>query len=166
MKPVAEHYELEVNSEVDERYHIEKATQAACEYLLDAYRRFGNWTLAAAAYNVGGTSLARQLETQRAASFYDLNLNEETSRYLFRLVAFKEIITHPEDFGFYLSEKDKYPPMSDYSIVEVKRSIENLGDFARDNSCSYRMLKVYNPWLISSKLSNRSGKAYEIKIPK
>ena len=165
MKPIAAHYGLEINREVDERYHLEKATRAACAYLLDAKRRFGSWTLAAASYNIGGTRLARALKQQDADTYYDLHLNEETSRYLFRLVAFKEIISRPGDFGFQLDETDLYAPMTDCRIIEVDGSISDLGDFARAHGTTYRMLKVFNPWLRSSRLRNPRGKTYEIKVP-
>ncbi len=165
MPPIAKYYGLEINREVDERYHIEKATQAACEYLLDVKRRFGSWTLAAASYNVGGTRLARELENQRAETFYDLNLNEETSRYLFRLVALKEILSHPEEFGFFIEEKDRYQPLGDYELTTVEAPISNLGDFAREHGISYRTLKVYNPWLLTSSLRDAGRKPYEIKVP-
>lgn len=166
MAAIAEHYDLEISREVDERYHIEKATQAACEYLLDTKRRFGSWTLAAASYNVGGTRLARNLEEQRGNSFFDLNLNEETSRYLFRLVALKEILSRPEDFGFFIDDGAKYQPLTDYEIVEVNEAISDLAEFAEEHGISYRTLKVYNPWLLSRSLKSAARKTYEIKIPK
>ncbi len=161
-----EYYGLEINDEVDERYHIEKATEAACKYLKDYQKQFGNWTLSAAAYNMGGPRLKREMETQRANNYYDLNLNDETSRYVFRLVAIKEILKNPDAFGFYLNDEDGYPPMSDYKIAEVNGPIASLGDFAMEHGTTYRMLKVYNPWLISSRLTNRAHKTYQIKIPK
>lgn len=165
MKPTGEYYGLEINSEVDERFHLEKATQAACKYILDYKKRFGSWTLAAAAYNMGGTSLARNLETQRAEGFYDLNLSDETNRYVFRLVAIKEILKNPKKFGFYLEPEDVYQPLNDYQIKEVTGPVANWGDFARENGTTYRMIKVYNPWLLDSKLTNRNGKTYEIRVP-
>jgi hypothetical protein len=166
MKNTGAFYGLEINSEVDERYHLEKATQAACKYLKDYYEQFGSWTLSAAAYNMGGPRLKKEMEVQRADNFYDLNLNQETNRYIFRLVAIKEILKTPEKFGFYLEAGDGYKPLTDYKIVKVSSSIPNLGDFAKEYGITYRMLKVYNPWLRTSKLTNRSGKTYEIKIPK
>ena len=166
MKNTGAFYGLEINSEVDERYHLEKATQAACKYLKDYYKQFGSWTLSAAAYNMGGPRLKKEMEVQRADNFYDLNLNQETNRYIFRLVAIKEILKTPEKFGFYLEAGDGYKPLTDYKIVKVSSSIPNLGDFAKEYGITYRMLKVYNPWLRTSKLTNRSGKTYEIKIPK
>jgi len=166
MKNTGAFYGLEINSEVDERYHLEKATEAACKYLTDYYQQFGSWTLSAAAYNMGGPRLKKEMEVQRADNFYDLNLNQETNRYIFRLVAIKEILKTPEKFGFYLEDGDGYKPLTDYKVVEVSSSIANLGDFAKEHGITYRMLKVYNPWLRTSKLTNRSGKTYEIKIPK
>ena len=165
MKSSADQYGLEVNSEVDERYHIEKATQAACKYFKYLKKRFGTWTMAAAAYNVGPTRLARTITEQRAEEYYDLNLNEETSRYVFRLIAIKEVMQNPSSFGFYVDEEEKYPPLFDYSVVQVKGSVENFGDFAKKYNTNYRTLKVFNPWLIDSRLTNRSRKTYEIKIP-
>ncbi len=166
VKGTAEYYGLEINDEVDERYHIEKATEAACKYLSDYKKQFGNWTLAAAAYNMGGPRLKREMEAQRAKNYYDLNLNEETSRYVFRLIAIKEIMKNPRDFGFYLEEDDGYAPLGDYKMVEVNTPIESLYDFATSHGITYRMLKVYNPWLISTKLTNKARKTYQIKIPK
>ncbi len=165
MEPAAEANGLEINDEVDERYHLEKATQAAADKLRRLKERFGSWTLAAAAYNVGETRLSKELKAQRADTYYELNLNPETMRYIFRLVAIKEILQHPQDFGFYLDRTDGYPPLENYHVVEVNQAIENLGDFAREHGISYRMLKVYNPWLIDSRLTNASRKTYRIKIP-
>ncbi|MEL7119574.1 MAG: lytic transglycosylase domain-containing protein [Bacteroidota bacterium] len=166
MRPSAQQYKLEVNSEVDERYHLEKATQAACKYFKYLKDRFGTWTMAAAAYNVGPTKLARDIEIQRADTYFDLNLNQETSRYVFRLIAIKEILENPSDFGFYLDKDDYYPPLDDYRILKVNTAISNWGDFAKEQGISYRQLKIYNPWLIDSKLTNRYKKTYEVKIPK
>lgn len=165
MPLMAEHYNLEVNAEVDERFHTEKITKAACQYLSHLKERFGTWTLAAAAYNMGETRLAKDLEQQGAETYYDLNLNEETSRYVFRILAIKEILSDPEQFGFYLSKKDGYPPLNSYREVSITKNIPNLGEFAQEQGTTYRMLKVYNPWLISHKLTVRSGKAYTIRIP-
>ena len=166
MNGTAEQYGLETNREVDERYHLEKSTQAACELLKDYYRRMNSWTLTAAAYNAGLSRITREMEEQRAETYYDLNLGSETSRYVFRLVAIKEILSHPQDFGFYLDNEERYPPLENYRAVKVDSTIESLGDFAREQGTTYRMLKVYNPWLLDSKLPNRSGKTYEIKVPK
>lgn len=164
MRGTAKDYGLEVSSTVDERYHIEKSTRAACKHILKLYKQFDNWSLVAAAYNVGQTKLKREIEAQRAGNFYDLNLNQETSRYLFRLIAIKEILNNPQDFGFDLGTQ-LYQPLNNFSVIEVNTPILNLGDFAAKYDTSYRMLKLFNPWLISSTLTNDSGKKYFIKIP-
>ncbi|PHN04471.1 lytic transglycosylase domain-containing protein [Flavilitoribacter nigricans] len=165
MTSTGQYYGLEINKQVDERYHLEKATVAACKYLKDYYKRFGSWSLAAAAYNMGGTRMSRELKAQNATTFYDLNLNHETMRYLFRLVAMKEIMSDPRKFGFYIEAEDGYPELSDYREVEINTAIENLGTFADEHDVSYRDIKVYNPWLISSGLTNSARKTYLIRIP-
>lgn len=166
MKGTGKQYGLEISSEVDERYHLEKSTRAACTYLKSLKKRFGSWTMAAAAYNVGGNKLSKESSVQRSKSYYDLNLNQETARYIFRILAIKEIMNNPEDFGFYIEEKDKYPPLDNYDLIEVKGAISNWGDYAQKYGVSYRMLKVYNPWLVSSSLVNKSKKTYTLKLPK
>ncbi len=165
MTETGKYYGLEINNEVDERYHIEKATEAACKYILDYKKRFGSWTMAAAAYNVGGTRLAKEIAAQKAEDYYGLNLNIETSRYVFRLIAIKEIMQRPRDFGFYLEEDEIYRPQ-DFDEAVVDGPIDNWGDFAARHGISYRALKYCNPWLISEKLTNSAGKSYVIKIPK
>ncbi|GAB4249112.1 MAG: lytic transglycosylase domain-containing protein [Saprospiraceae bacterium] len=166
MEGTALDYGLEVNDYVDERLHLEKATRVACEHLKDYYSKFGSWTLAAAAYNMGASALSKELERQGAESYYDLNLSEETNRYILRLVAIKYVLMYPGHFGFEIEEEETYPPLDNYAVVEVDTTISNLGDFARQFGVSYRMLKIYNPWLRSYTLPNKSGKQYEIKIPK
>ena len=166
MKATAIEYGLEVNAEVDERYHLEKSTQAACDYLKNKLEKYNNWSLVAASYNMGEGKLDKRLREQRADSYFDLNLNPETARYLFRIVAIKEIMEHPEQFGFYLEDEALWQPLGDYAVVETNEAIENLGDFAKKYGISYRMLKIYNPWLKSHKLTNRTRKIYQIKIPK
>ena len=166
MKPTAKFYGLVVESEVDERYHLEKSTVAFCKFIKDLKGRFGSWTLAAAAYNMGETRLSKELELQRSRSYYDLNLSEETVRYVFRIVALKEIIQDPRSFGFYIDDNYLYQSLTDYATVEVDGPVENWGDFANKYGTSYRLLKVYNPWMRSHKLTNREKKKYQIKIPK
>ncbi len=158
-------YGLEVNDHVDERYHVEKATQAACQYLRDSYRRFNNWTLAAAGYNMGNAGVNRQIESQRVGSYYDLHLNEETSRYLFRVLAVKHIFENPAGSGFHFRKSDLYQPL-DYRTVIVDKPIANLAQFAIENGTNYKTLRLLNPWLRRDELPNRSGKKYEIKLPK
>ena len=164
MKPVADSYQLEVTEEVDERFNYLKSTQAACRHLLRYKQRFGSWTLAAAAYNAGEGNLNKELDRQGEKTYYDLNINDESSRYIFRLIALKEIVEHPDDYGFVIYPEEKYNPIQTKSI-EVKSSIPDLGDWARQHGTSYRMLKVLNPWLRSSALTNKLGKSYLIEIP-
>lgn len=164
-KLAAKEYGLEVNSEVDERYHLEKATRAAAKYLKWLHRKFGSWSNACAAYNMGPTNFSRLLKAQGENSFYDMNVNAETSRYMFRLIAIKEIMTNPESFGFYLDHHEKYPPLDNYYEVEVKSSVPNWMDFAKKHGISYRTLKIYNPWLIDTGLTVKKN-TYYIKIPR
>jgi hypothetical protein len=166
MGNTGDYYGLEINAEVDERYHLEKATKAACDYLKGYKKRFGDWTLSAAAYNMGGTRLAKDIKAQRVDNYYDLNLNSETSRYVFRVIAIKEVLKNPRAFGFYLEEDEAYPPMSEYDFVEVSGAVASWADFAIEHGTTYRMIKLYNPWLITSSLTNKAGKTYQIKVPR
>lgn len=167
MKETAGSYGLEVNSEVDERYHLEKATRAACKYMKKEKERLGSWTLAAAAYNGGPGRIMEEMTKQRAKTFYELNLAaDETMRYPFRIVAIKEVMEHPEEYEYTVEKEHLYPPLSDFKTVEVKGAVANWGDFAREHNTNYRMLKLYNPWLIDSKLTNKEGKTYKIRLPK
>ncbi|MCF8246283.1 MAG: transglycosylase SLT domain-containing protein [Saprospiraceae bacterium] len=166
MEGTAEEYGMEVNKEVDERLHLEKSTRAACAYLKKYKERFGSWALVAAAYNMGPTGLRNEIEAQKSDNYYDLNLNDETNRYIFRLVAIKHVMEHPELYGFDMEGEQLYPPLDNYALVTVDSSIANLGDFAKQFGVSYRMLKVFNPWLKDNKLTNSKRKAYDIKIPK
>jgi membrane-bound lytic murein transglycosylase D len=167
MKSAADQYNLEVNGEVDERYHLEKATRAACKYLRREKERLGSWTLAAAGYNGGPDRIANEMATQRAKSFYELNLAaDETMRYPFRIVAIKEVMEHPEEYEYKIEKDHLYAQLNSYKTVEVNGSVANWGDFARQNGTNYRMLKIYNPWLIDSKLTNKGGKTYVVKVPK
>lgn len=163
-KLAARELNLEVNSEVDMRYDIEKSTRAACRYLKKLKSRFGTWSNAAAAYNVGPTSFAKQQKAQGESSFYNMNINQETGRYLFRIIAIKEIMQNPDKFGFYLDPRDKYSPMDQVEYVTVTSSIPNLGDFARSHGISYRTLKYFNPWLTSGKLTVKKN-TYKVAIP-
>ena len=164
LKKTAIEYGLEVNNEVDERYNLEKSTVAACKYLKNAYKTFGNWTLVAASYNVGITSIKNQLDRQKVNSFYDLLLNRETARYIYRILAYKLILSHPRDYGFYIREKDLYQAPK-VKVVKVDTAISSLIDFAKQNNTTYRMVKILNPWLKSDKLTNTKHKVYYIKIP-
>jgi len=166
MGSTAKDYGLEIRNEVDERLNLEKATRAACRHLKIYYEQFGNWTLAAAAYNMGAHGLDKEVGNQHFDNYYDLNLNSETNRYIFRIVAIKEVLENPETYGFDISEEQRYLPLDNYALVTVDTSIANLGDFAKQFGVSYRILKIYNPWLREWKLTNKRGKKYDIKIPK
>jgi hypothetical protein len=164
MEKTAKQYGLIVNKEVDERYNVEKATVAACKYLKDAHQRFGSWTLAAASYNMGMGGLNKRLTQQEAKSYYDLLLNEETARYIYRTLAIKVIFNNPSKYGFTLREMDLYPPLS-YHTVEVDSSVTSWLAFAQEQNISYKLLKELNPWLRTTKLTNSSRRTYQIKIP-
>ena len=164
-KLAAKEMKLEVNDEVDERYHIEKSTRAACKYILQLKRRFGTWTDAAASYNVGPTNYRNTLKSQKEDHYYDLNLPVETMRYIFRLVAIKEILAFPDRYGFYIDNQEKYPEFQNYYEIVVDSSIVNWGDFAHNYGITYRELKRYNPWLRDNHLTVINN-TYQIKIPR
>lgn len=166
LKSTGSSYDLEINKYVDERNHLEKATRAACEYLLQAKKKFGNWTMAAASYNMGMNGLDKQLGLQRSNNYYDLNLSTETMRYIFRIVALKEIVSDPQAFGIQLEAEDYYSGWEDHYDIKIDSAVSSLAQFAQRFGASYRDLKYYNPWLISHTLPNMSGKTYTIKIPK
>lgn len=165
LEGTAKDFGLEVNKEVDERYHIEKATVAACKYFNRAYAKYGSWTLAAASYNVGMGHIDSQIKRQKTDSYYDMSLNMETARYVYRAIAYKEIMSNPHLYGFYIAEKDLYKPL-EYKEVEVKTGITDFADFAKENGTNYKMIKVFNPWLRSGLLTNTAKKTYTIRIPK
>lgn len=157
-------YGLEVNNEVDQRYDPIKATEAACKYLKKSYDRFGSWTLVAASYNCGMAGLQRVLNEQEEKSYYDLHLNDETSRYVFRILAIKEIFENPARYGFRLKDEHLYQP-ENHRLVEVTESIPDLVRFAKDQGTNYKLLKRHNPWLRQNKLTVKKGKHYQIAIP-
>ena len=165
MKSAAKEYGLEVGDQVDERYHLEKATQAACDYLNAAKRSTGSWTMAAAAYNAGVAGMNRQANLQETNNYYDLWLNNETSRYVFRILAVKEIMKNPKKYGFIFDKRHLYNEQPTYSVM-IDSSITNLISFAKQYNITYKDLKIYNPWLRDRKLENKDGKTYYIKIPK
>ena len=156
---------LEINDEVDERYSIERSTEAACNYFNNAYAQFGSWALVAASYNMGTTGLDKQIEKQKVRNYYDLLLNDETFRYVFRILAIKEVFTHPVQYGFYFRLQDLYAPFEN-TIVTVDSSISDLADFSIQNKINYKTLKLLNPWLRQNYLTNKDRKKYSIKILK
>jgi hypothetical protein len=155
---------LEITNEVDERYDPLKATEAACKYLKKAKEKFGSWTLVAASYNRGMNGLDRAIENQKEASYYDLFLNDETSRYVFRLLAIKEIINNPSRYGFKVNPKHYYKE-EPLRYIEVNESIKSLVEFAKDNGTNYKLIKRHNPWLRDEQLTVKKGKRYRIAVP-
>lgn len=166
MKGTGQEYGLTVNGEIDERLHLEKSTRAACKYLRKLKSRFGSYTFAAAAYNMGGPNLNKNKTRQKADDYYDLNINSETMRYVFRIVAIKEIMKNPRSYGFYIDDYQKYPQLPETYDVEVKGAVPSWADFAAKYGMSYRELKVFNPWIVDSKLTNSQRKTYYVKVPK
>lgn len=164
MKDTGTLYGLEINSEVDERYDIEKSTLAACKYLKASYKRYGNWALAAASYNLGVGGVDKQLGRQKQENYFNLQLNDETSRYVFRMLAMKEVLQDPERYGFHLRAKDLYQPYDTRELV-ISGPVDDLAQFAIDHDTDYRTLKLLNPWLRDSRLANPNGKAYNVLLP-
>jgi hypothetical protein len=162
----AKEYGLEVNANVDERYNVEKATIAACRYLKRSYARFGDWMSVAASYNAGPAAIASRMESQKEKRAADLWLLNETSRYMFRVLAAKMLFEDPAEFGFNVPEEDRYPAIGVKEVVEVSDPIEDLAVFAKDHGVSFAQLKRANLWLRESKLNNASHKNYEIIIPR
>lgn len=156
-------YGLEINGEVDERYHVEKSTRAACKYLKWAKNKFGSWTAAAASYNMGVGGLNRQMTRQDQGNYYDLLLNEETSRYVFRILALKEILKQPANYGFIIDYSDQYLPYQ-YKEVLVDSSVADWAAFAKRYNTDYKTLKILNPWLRDTMLTVQKN-TYLVKVP-
>jgi hypothetical protein len=165
LSSTAKSYGLQIDDQVDERYHVEKATEAACKYLNDAYKSLGSWTMVAASYNCGVGALKNAISKQGVTNYYDLYLNDQTARYVFRLLAVKEIMEHPDKYGFEYKKKHLY---QDIPVDEIKidGAVPDLVAFAKDHGITYKVLKIFNPWLRSDKLLNMDHKTYYIDIPK
>jgi membrane-bound lytic murein transglycosylase D len=163
LEGTAREYGLEVNSYVDERYDLEKSTEAACRYILDSYKKYSSWTLAAASYNMGRNNLDEQINRQLTNRYYDLLLNDETARYMFRVLAHKLLTGNPEYFGFHITDTDYYPVIRTREIT-VDTAIPNIAEFAAKQAVSYKILKQLNPWLRQNSLPDNS-KVYKILIP-
>jgi membrane-bound lytic murein transglycosylase D len=161
----AKDYNLEVNAEVDERYNIEKSTEAACRFLSESYNLYKSWSMAAASYNMGRKNLSKQIERQYTNNYFDILLNEETARYVFRIVALKLILSDPAKYGFELAKDEFYQPIPSTDVV-VSGPIPDLAKFAFEKGTNYKILKLLNPWLRDNVLTNKDGKRYVIKIPK
>jgi len=164
MKGTAKDYGMEVNSEVDERYNLEISTLAACQYLQKSYNKFGDWTMAAASYNVGINGLSNRSKIQKSNNYYDLYLPNETSRYVFRILVVKEILENPTKYGFIFREKDLYNYPKTIKM-ELNKLNVNLPEYALEIGVNYKILKQYNPWLRSETLINKNGKTYTLTIP-
>ncbi len=165
LKSTGKSYGLEINNEVDERYHLEKSTIAACKFLKKINKKYKNWAMTAAAYNMGQSNLDKQIKKQKNDNYYDLLLNAETSRYVFRIIAFKLIMSNPEHFGFKFRHKDLYPQIPVYKI-ELDTAVTDFAIFAQNIGINYKMLKTFNPWLRENFLTNKNKKTYYLKIPK
>ncbi|MDR3666882.1 MAG: lytic transglycosylase domain-containing protein [Ignavibacteriaceae bacterium] len=164
MENIGKKYGLEINDEVDERYDVEKSTEAACKYFQEAHELFKNWTLTAASFNMGINGVERQLERQKANNYYNLNISEETSRYIARIIALKEILKDPRKYGYYITSDQLYQPLKTHN-VEVTDNISNIADFGIKYGINYKTIKIFNPWLRDNSLENKTHKIYNIKIP-
>lgn len=164
MRETGREYGLEVNSNVDERYHLEKSTEVACEYLKKWKERYGSWALTAAAYNAGPGAISKYMGIQQVDTYWDLLLGDETGRYVFRIMAIKEILSNPEKYGFHIDENDMYASVPTFT-VEIDKPVNDFADFAKEYEITYKILKRHNPWLREPHLNNSSGKKYAIEIP-
>ena len=164
MPETAKEKGMEVNEMVDERYHLIKSTEAACKYLLEAKNKFGSWTLAAASYNGGLAGVNKQIDIQGVKNYYDLLLTEETHRYVFRILALKEIMKNPKLYGFELKDIELYQNIPTRKL-DIDSSILDLASFAKNQGINYKILKIHNPWLRDKKLLNLNRKRYVLEIP-
>lgn len=165
LEETGKEYGLEITESVDERYHLEQSTLAAAAYLKKAHQKFGDWTAVAASYNMGQSGFSKRQEEQFQRNYYDLYLNEETSRYLFRILAFKLLFENPAAFGYHLQEKDYYS-LPEFREIEVSTDLPDLAKWAKEQGSSYKHLKRYNPWLRARELEVKKGKGYTIRLPK
>ena len=164
MPSTAKEYGLEVSDTVDERYDVAKSTRAACRYLKSAYKKYGNWESAAASYNGGQGRISSELASQKAQTAYDLWLVDETSRYMFRLLAMKMIMEDPAAYGFILSADQLYQPL-EYDTYQVNTSVSDWPTWAKEHGTNYLTLREHNPWIRAKSLTNKSGKTYTVRIP-
>lgn len=163
-EPAGKELGLEITKEVDERYNPIRSTEAACKYLKTSYSKLGNWTLVAASYNRGVSGIRSDLEDQKVDNYYDAYLNTETSRYVFRILAIKEIFENPAKYGFKINEDHFYHP-EPLRVIEVTENIPDLVAFSKNNGSNYKLLKRHNPWLRQNKLNVKKGKTYQISLP-
>ena len=165
LRDTGKEYKLEVNDDIDERYNLEKATQAACDYLNKSYNNYRNWELVAAAYNAGNGRVNSTITNQKIENYYDMMFNQETARYVYRIIAFKYIMENPIEYGFFIKKSELYPVIPTETL-KIDTTIASLVDFAIAQEVPYVVLKELNPWLRTATLPNKSGKKYEIAIPK
>tara|TARA_B100000900_G_scaffold400701_1_gene404609 strand:+ start:938 stop:1789 length:852 start_codon:yes stop_codon:yes gene_type:complete len=164
MKATGKEYGLEINSNVDERYNLDLSTRLACKYLKKAKDKFGSWTLAAAAYNRGINGVQNKISSQNQTAYEDILFGEQTKRYVFRIIALKNIVESPESFGFYIEKEQMYKPII-YKTIKIDIPINNLSDFSKNLDLNYKNFKIHNPWLLENHLNNKSRKVYTISIP-
>lgn len=164
MKGTGQQYGLEINQYVDERYNLEKATEAACKYFRKAYEKYGNWESVAASYNAGTARISKELDAQKQTTAYNLFLNDETSRYIYRMISMKLIMENPQAYGYFLSDAQLYQPVRTKTVT-VDYPVENWAEWASKHGISYMQLRDFNPWIRDKSLPNKTGKAYSVKIP-
>ncbi|MBN1651634.1 MAG: lytic transglycosylase domain-containing protein [Bacteroidales bacterium] len=164
MKHTGREFGLEVNGDIDQRYHIELATEAACKYLKKAYEKYGNWTLVAASYNAGMGKITDELDRQQEGDYFDMIFGEETGRYIYRILALKELLENPQNYGFYLRNEDLYQP---YQLrrFTVDTTINDIPAFAKSYGLNYKEFKIYNPWIRQAYLANKTRRTYTISVP-
>ncbi len=160
----AKQYGLEINNEIDERYNLQKSTEAACKFLQQSYNIYKTWTMAAASYNMGRKGLGKQIQRQLTSNYYDLLLNDETSRYIYRILALKIILNDPQKYGFNLSKSDYYQPIP-YTEIKLVQTEKDLAQFSINKGTNYKILKLLNPWLRDNVLTIKEGDSYSIRIP-
>lgn len=165
MPATGKEFGLLVADGVDERYHIEKSTEAACKYLLDSYKRFGSWTLAAAAYNLGNAGVSRRLSVQGVNDYYDAFLPEETMRYVYRILSLKLLTEQPYAYGYVITGSEYYRPLTDYTTIDVSDKKIDWSQLAKDNGTTYKMLRLLNHWIRDYEYNNPSGRTFTVKIP-
>lgn len=164
MTATGKEYDMIINGEIDERYHVEKSTRAACDYLKKAKKKFGNWTAAAASYNMGKAGLQRRMDDQFTDDYFDLKLNNETARYVFRIIAIKTIMKNPKEYGFNLDESSLYAPYITKSVV-VDSSIQNVAEWAKSLDVNYKIVKKLNPWILKNSIPGSKTKPFEVLLP-
>lgn len=165
MPSAAKDYGVETGSNVDLRFNVEIATEAACKYLRAAYKRYGNWTMAAASYNAGLAGVSRRMGIQSVDSYYDLFLPEETMRYVYRILSFKLLVENPQKYGFHLRKKDYLPAFENYKKVTINEQNIDWSAFAAKHGTNYKVLRILNPWIRSYEYANKGGTTYTVMVP-